>query len=59
MELAKSMEGLAPLVEKMMPMAEKMQGMMQGMENGSGGMAGIMDIAKKMAKGLGSANKQA
>jgi len=57
MELAKSMEGLAPIVEKMMPMAEKMQGMMKSMDGGSGGMSGLMDMAQKMAKGLGSANK--
>jgi len=57
MELAKSMEGLAPLVEKMMPMAEKMQGMMQNMDSGNSGMSGIMEMAQKMAKGLGNANK--
>jgi hypothetical protein len=57
MDLAKSMEGLAPLVEKMMPMAEKMQGMMQSMDNGSGGMSSIMDMAQKVAKGLGTSNK--
>jgi len=60
MELAKSMEGLTPIVEKMMPMAQKMQEMMKSMDggNGSGGMANIMDMAQKMAKGLGAnANK--
>ena len=56
-ELAKSMEGLAPIVEKMMPMAEKMQGMMESMNTGSGGMSNIMDMANKMAKGLGVSNK--
>ena len=53
MELAESMKTLGPLVEKMMPMAQQMQGMMQGM-NGNGGMSGLMDMAQKMAKGLGS-----
>jgi hypothetical protein len=58
MDLAKSMEGLTPIVEKMMPMASKMQEMMESMNSsGSGGMANIMDIAQKMAKGLGGANK--
>jgi len=53
MELSKSMEGLAPLVEKMMPMAQQMQGMMQNMNTGGEGMSGIMDMAQKLAKGLG------
>jgi hypothetical protein len=51
-QLAQSMQGLAPLVEKMMPMAQQMQGMMQGMD-GNGGMSGLMEMAQKMAKGLG------
>ena len=58
MELAKSMEGLTPIVEKMMPMASKMQEMMQSMNSGeNGGMSNLMDMAQKMAKGLGGANK--
>jgi hypothetical protein len=58
MELAKSMEGLTPIVEKMMPMASKMQEMMESMNSGgSGGMSNLMDMAQKMAKGLGGANK--
>jgi len=58
MELAKSMEGLTPIVEKMMPMASKMQEMMESMNNGgNGGMSNLMDMAQKMAKGLGGANK--
>jgi hypothetical protein len=56
MELAQSMNSLGPMVEKMMPMAKQMQGMMEGM-NGNGGMSGLMDMAQKMAKGLGSATK--
>jgi hypothetical protein len=59
MELANSMKGLAPLVEKMMPMAQQMQGMMNNMGEGSGGLNNIMEMAQKMAKGLGSANKTA
>jgi hypothetical protein len=58
MELAKSMEGLTPIVEKMMPMASKMQEMMESMNSGGGGgMTNLMDMAQKMAKGLGAANK--
>lgn len=57
MELAKSMEGLAPLVEKMMPMAEKMQGMMENMDTKGSGMSGIMEMAQKMAKGLGGSSE--
>jgi hypothetical protein len=58
MQLAESMKGLTPMIEKMMPMAQQMQGMMNGM-NGSGGMSNLMEMAQKMAKGLGSANKTA
>ena len=57
--LAESMQGLAPLVEKMMPMAQQMQGMMQNMDKGGSGMSNIMDMAQKMAQGLGGANKTA
>ncbi len=57
MELAKSMEGLAPLVEKMMPMAQKMQGMMESMDTKGSGMSGIMEMAQKMAKGLGGSSE--
>jgi hypothetical protein len=53
MELAQSMNSLGPMVEKMMPMAKQMQGMMEGM-NGNGGMSNLMDMAKKMAQGLGN-----
>ena len=56
MQLAESMHTLGPMVEKMMPMAQQMKGMMEGM-NGNGGMSGLMDMAQKMAQGLGSATK--
>jgi hypothetical protein len=55
MQLAESMKGLGPLVEKMMPMAQQMQGMMQGMDKDGNGMSGLMEMAKKMANGLGGA----
>jgi hypothetical protein len=56
MQLAESMHTLGPMVEKMMPMAQQMKGMMEGM-NGNGGMSGLMDMAQKMAQGLGSTTK--
>ena len=56
-QLAESMQGLAPLVEKMMPMAQQMKGMMEGMD-GNGGMSGLMDMAQKMAQGLGGVTKK-
>ena len=59
MQLAESMKGLGPLVEKMMPMAQQMQGMMQGMDKDGNGMSGLMEMAKKMANGLGGAAKTA
>jgi hypothetical protein len=57
MELAKSMEGLAPMVEQMMPMAQKMQSMMESMDTKGSGMSGIMEMAQKMAKGLGGSSE--
>ena len=59
MQLAESMKGLGPLVEKMMPMAQQMQGMMQNMDKDGNGMSGLMEMAQKMANGLGTANKTA
>ena len=57
MQLAESMHTLGPMVEKMMPMAQQMKGMMEGM-NGNGGMSGLMDMAQKMAQGLGGVGKK-
>lgn len=58
MELAKSMEGLTPIVEKMMPMASKLQEMMESMNSGgNGGMSNLMNMAQKMSKGLGTAKE--
>lgn len=47
MQLAESMKGMEPLVKGMMPMIEQMKGMMKTMD-GNDGMAGVMDIAKKL-----------
>ena len=53
LDLSESMTSMKPLIEGIMPMAEKMQGMMKTMDGGeSGGLGGIMDMAKKMSSGL-------
>jgi hypothetical protein len=52
MELAKSMEAMTPIVEKMLPMADKAQKMMESMDTGGGGMANLLDMAKKMSGGI-------
>ena len=55
MELAESMKAMTPIVEKMLPMAEQAQKMMAGMDTQGNGMAGLLDMAKKMSSGLGGA----
>jgi len=55
MELAESMKAMTPIVEKMLPMAEQAQKMMAGMDTQGNGMAGLLDMAKKMSNGLGGA----
>jgi hypothetical protein len=55
MELAESMKAMTPIVEKMLPMAEQAQKMMEGMDSQGNGMAGLLDMAKKMSNGLGGA----
>jgi len=52
MELAKSMQSMAPLIKNIMPMAEKAQEMMRNMDSGSSGLGNVMEIAKKMSGGL-------
>jgi hypothetical protein len=56
MELAESMKAMTPIVEKMLPMAEQAQKMMAGMDTQGNGMAGLLDMAKKMSTGLGGAS---
>ena len=52
MQLAESMKGMEPLVKGMMPMIEQMKGMMKTMDgNGTGGLGGVMEIAKKLTNG--------
>jgi len=45
MQLAESMKGMGKLVENIQPMVEQLKGMMG---DSNGGMAGVMDLAKKM-----------
>ena len=45
MQLAESMKGMGKLVENIQPMVEQLKGMMS---DSNGGMAGVMDLAKKM-----------
>jgi hypothetical protein len=54
MQLAESMKSMAPIIEKMLPMAEKAKDMMTSMDKDGNGMAGIMDMAKKMSGNLGT-----
>jgi hypothetical protein len=39
----------------MLPMAKQAQDMMAGMDSQGNGMAGLLDMAKKMSNGLGGA----
>jgi hypothetical protein len=49
MELAESMKAMTPLVQGMAPMIEQMKSMMTTMDaDGEGGLAGVMDMAKKL-----------
>ena len=53
MELAESMKAMTPLVQGMAPMIKQMEGMMKNMD-GNEGMAGVMDIAKKLTGSMTS-----
>ena len=55
MELAESMQAMGPIIDKMLPLAEQAQKMMAGMDTQGNGMAGLLDMAKKMSTGLGGA----
>jgi hypothetical protein len=50
MELAKSMEGMQPLIAGIKPLIEQMNGMMKSMD-GKEGLGPIMDIANKLTGG--------
>lgn len=49
MQLAESMKSMAPLIQGIAPMMKQAQDMLGGMGEGSNGLGGIMDIAKKLA----------
>ena len=51
MQLAESMKSMAPMIQSMAPMMKQAQDMLSGMGEGTQGLGGIMDIAKKLAKG--------
>jgi hypothetical protein len=50
LQLAESMKSMAPLIQGMAPMMKQAQDMLSGMGEGSQGLGGIMDIAKKLTK---------
>jgi hypothetical protein len=50
LQLAESMKSMAPLIQGMAPMMKQAQEMLSGMGEGSQGLGGIMDIAKKLTK---------
>ena len=49
MQLAKSMEGMGPIIQNIKPMMDQMKGMMAGMDGKDGS---IMDIAKKLTESM-------
>jgi hypothetical protein len=51
MQLAESMKSMAPMIQSMAPMMKQAQDMLSGMGEGTEGLGGIMDIAKKLTKG--------
>jgi hypothetical protein len=55
MQLAKSMEGMGPLIEGIKPMMAQMKGLMEGMD-GKDGLGPIMDIAKKLTGSMNATN---
>ena len=53
-DLAKSMESMGPMIEKMMPMAVQASQMMKSMNADGKGIAGLMEMAKKMSGDMGT-----
>lgn len=49
MELTKSMEGMAPLIQSMAPMMKQAQSILGGMGKENNGLNGIMEMAKKFS----------
>ena len=48
MQLAESMKSMAPMIQSMAPMMKQAQDMLGGMGEGTQGLGGIMEIAKKL-----------
>jgi hypothetical protein len=55
MQLAESMRQMGPMIKGMGPMMEQAKGLLEGMGDSNGGMAGIMEMAKKFG---GSSDKK-
>jgi hypothetical protein len=55
MQLAESMSQMGPMIKGMGPMMEQAKGLLEGMGDSNGGMAGIMEMAKKFG---GSSDKK-
>ena len=51
MQLAESMNNMAPLIKGMTPMLEQAKSMMSSMGDGNNGLSGLMDMAKKITGG--------
>lgn len=51
LQLAQSMEGMAPLIKGMAPMLEQAKSILGGMGDGKEGLGNIMEIAKKFTSG--------
>ena len=47
MQLAESMSQMGPMIKGMGPMMDQAKGLLEGMGDSNGGMAGIMEMAKK------------
>jgi hypothetical protein len=54
-DLAKSMESMVPMIQKIMPLASQASEMMKTMNTDGKGIEGLMEMAKKMSGGMGSA----
>ena len=55
MQLAESMSQMGPMIKGMGPMMDQAKGLLEGMGDSNGGMAGIMEMAKKFG---GSSDKK-
>jgi hypothetical protein len=51
MQLAESMSQMGPMIKGMEPMMNQAKSLLEGMDDSNGGMAGIMEMAKKFGGG--------